>query len=84
MSENRQLAVFRVKVADILSNHADKMKIFIAENMALGMSREAIKAMRQNPLSRWAMEREAVIKAVKREAAGLINRVHIAAYEREL
>ena len=84
MNENRQLAVFRVKVADILSNYADRMKIFVAENVALGMSRESIRAMRRNPLSRWAMEREALIKAVKREVVGLINRVHIVAYTKEL
>ena len=83
MNQNRQLAVFRVKAADIIQNYADRMKIFVVENTAIGMSAAAIKAMKENPLSRWAMERETMIKLVKREVAGLINRVHIASYMRE-
>ncbi len=83
MNENRQLAVFRVKVGTRLEEYADRMKIFVAENAALGMKPEGIKAIRENPLSRWAWERERLIKDVKREVAGLINRVHIAAYLRD-
>lgn len=80
MDENRQLAVFRVKCAKELENYADRMKIFIVENVAIGMSIEAVRAIIRDPLSRWAMERETMIKHVKREAAGLINRIHIAGY----
>jgi len=82
--KNLQLEVFRVKVRFLMEQYAAKMRIFVAENKAAGMTPEAIKAMRENPLSRWAMEREALNKAVKREVAGLINRVHIAAYTREM
>jgi hypothetical protein len=81
--KNLQLEVFRVKVRFLMEQYAAKMRIFVAENKAAGMTPEAIKAMRENPLSRWAMEREALNKAIKREVAGLINRVHIAAYTRE-
>jgi hypothetical protein len=81
--KNLQLEVFRVKVRFLMEQYAAKMRIFVAENKAAGMTPEAIKAMRENPLSRWAMEREALNKAVKREVAGLINRVHITAYTRE-
>ena len=82
--KNLQLEVFRVKVRFLMEQYAEKMRIFVAENKAAGMTAEAIKAMRENPLSRWAMEREALNKAIKREVAGLINRVHIAAYTREM
>jgi len=82
--KNLQLEVFRVKIRFLMEQYAAKMRIFVAENKAAGMVPEAIKAMRENPLSRWAMEREALNKAVKREVAGLINRVHIAAYTREM
>jgi len=82
--KNVQLEVFRVKVRFLMEQYAAKMRIFVAENKAAGMTAEAIKAMRENPLSRWAMEREALNKAIKREVAGLINRVHIAAYTQEM
>ena len=82
--KNIQLEVFRVKVRFLMEQYAAKMKIFVAENKAAGMTPEAIKVMRENPLSRWAMEREALNKAIKREVAGLINRVHIGAYTREM
>jgi hypothetical protein len=84
MSDNKQLAVFRVKVAFLLLQFGDKMKIFIAENAALGLDVPAIRKMRRDPLSRWAMERETVIKAVKREVAGLVNKIHLTAYTQEL
>ena len=82
--KNVQLEVFRVKVRFLMEQYAAKMRIFVVENKAVGMTPKAIKAMRENPLSRWAMEREALNKAIKREVAGLINRVHIAAYTREM
>jgi len=82
--KNIQLEVFRVKVRFLLEQYAEKMRIFVVENKAVGATPEAIKAMRENPLSRWAMEREALNKAIKREVAGFINRVHIMAYSREM
>jgi hypothetical protein len=82
--KNLQLEVFRVKVRFLMEQYAAKMRIFVAENKAAGMTPEAIKTMRENPLSRWAMEREALNKAIKREVAGLINRVHIAVYTRKV
>jgi DNA gyrase/topoisomerase IV subunit A len=82
--KNVQLEIFRIKVRFLLEQYAAKMHIFVAENKAADMSIEAIKIIRENPLSRWAMEREALNKAIKREVAGLINRIHIAAYTREI
>jgi hypothetical protein len=82
--KNIQLEVFRVKVRFLMEQYAAKMKIFVVENKAAGSTPGAIRVMRENPLSRWAMEREALNKAIKREVAGLINRVHIAAYTKEV
>lgn len=81
--KNLQLEVFRIKVRFLLEQYTAKMRIFVAENKAAGATQGAIKAMRENPMSRWAMEREALNKAIKREVAGFINRVHIAVYLRE-
>ncbi len=83
INENRQLAVFRVKVTDILGNYADRMKIFVTENVAMGIPVESVRAIIKDPLSKWAMERETMIKHIKREVAGLVNRVHIAGYLKE-
>ena len=82
--KNIQLEVFRVKVRFLMEQYAAKMKIFVVENKAAGSTPGAIRAMCENPLSRWAMEREALNKAIKREVAGLINRVHIMAYTKEV
>ena len=80
MDENRQLAVFRVKAGLLLDAYAKRMKVFVVENAALGMTPEGIKAMRDNPKAHWAWEREKLVKELKREAAGVVNRVHMAAY----
>lgn len=79
-NDNRQLAVFRVKADLALETYAKRLKVFVAENLAMGMTKEAVKGLVSDPDSRWAMEREKLIKDIKREVAGLINRVHIAAY----
>ena len=83
-NKNVQLEIFRIKVRFLLEQYAARMRIFIAENKAAGLALEAIGAIRNNPLSRWAMEREALNKAIKREVAGLINRIHIATYIGEI
>jgi hypothetical protein len=82
--KNIQIEIFRLKVRFLMDQYAAKMRIFVAENKAAGMTPEAIRAMRENPLSRWAMEREALNKDIKREVAGLVNRVHIGAYTMEM
>jgi len=82
--KNPQLEVFRTKVRFLLEQYAQKMRIFVAENKAMGMTPEAIRQIHLNPKSKWAQEREALVKNIKREAAGLINVIHITAYTKGL
>lgn len=78
--KNKYLELFRLKVEAAMSQHADKMKIFIADEKLAGSDLEGIKALREDPESTWNMEKEALNKAIKKEVAGLINRIHITAY----
>jgi len=82
--KNPQLEVFRTKVRLLLDQYADKMRLFVAENRALGMTSEGIRKIRLDPKSKWAQEREKLIKNIKREAAGLINVIHLTAYKKGL
>lgn len=84
MKQNAALGLFRAKTGLILEQWADRMKVFIVENQVAGLSKEALQEMRSNPSSRWALEREALRKALKREVSGLVNRVHTQAYLEEL
>jgi len=84
MKQNDALALFRAKTGLILDQWADRMKVFIVENQVAGLSKEALRDMRTNPKSKWALEREALRKALKREVGGLVNRVHAQAYLEEL
>ena len=74
---NTNLDLARLKIALLMAQYAQKMRVFIVENKAAGMTGSALRAMRLAPDSRWAMEREALNKTLKREVAGLVNRVHI-------
>lgn len=82
--KNAQLEVFRTKVRFLLNQYAEKMKIFVTENKTMGMTSDGIRKMRLDPKSKWAQERETLIKNVKREVAGLINVIHITAYTKGL
>ena len=84
MKQNDALALFRTKAALAISQWADRMKVFVVENQVAGLSKEALKDMRTNPKSRWALEHEALRKTLKRLAAGLVNRIHAQAYLRAL
>ena len=82
--KNAQLEVFRTKVRFLLEQYAQKMRIFVAENKTMGMTPEAIRKVRLDPKSKWAQERETLVKNIKREASGLINVIHITAYTKGL
>jgi len=82
-SKNEHLEFFRLKLALVISQWADRMKLFIAESRLMGNELEAIRKMRQDPESTWSLEREALNKAIKLEVAGLINRIHQAVYSGE-
>jgi hypothetical protein len=74
-----QLELFRQKAALLLETYAKKMKIFIEEESLAGSGAAEIRKMREDPESGWSKEREAVNKDLKREAAGIVNLVHITA-----
>jgi len=82
--KNPQLEVFRMKIRFLLDEYGKWMKIVVADNRTKGMTPEGIRKMRLDPKSKWAQERETLIKNIKREAAGLINVVHLTAYKRGL
>ena len=60
------------------------MKIFIIEEKLANADLEDIKKMKEDPESTWAMKKEALKKDLKRQAAGLVNRVHIESFRRGL
>jgi phage FluMu gp28-like protein len=80
MNKNDALEIFRLKSALIMTQWADRMKVFVVENKIAGLSLEALKDARMNPNSKWSMERDALTRAIKREVAGLVNRIHFQAY----
>jgi hypothetical protein len=80
--KNDALEIFRVKATLALSQWSDRMKVFIVENQAIGLSKEAIKKMRSNPESKWAGKQADLAKELKKAAAGLVNRVHMQAYRK--
>jgi hypothetical protein len=82
--KNEHLELFRVKAALIIRQWADRMKVFVAESRLMGNEIEAIVKIRKDPASTWALELEALNKALKMEAAGLINKLHQTAYTGEL
>jgi len=78
--KNNQLEIFRLKSRLAMEQYVDKMKLFIAEERTLGSTSQDIKKIRADPESTWNMEKNALRNILKREAAGLINRIHIRAY----
>lgn len=84
MKRNTLLQLFRLKIDMLLTQYAQKMKIFIADEKLAGSDLKGIKAVRDDPESTWNMEKEALNKAIKKEVAGLVNRVHITAYREGL
>lgn len=84
MSMNPQLAVFRAEALALLDAYADALKVHVTKNRAMGIPADRIRRMMTEPDDTWAKTREKLIKDMKRAVAGMVNRVHIAAYTREL
>lgn len=76
-----ELKVLRVKLETHLSQYAEKMKIYMAEETLAGSSIKEIRKIREDPFSSWTKERKALIKQLKRSAAGFINKIHSIAYQ---
>lgn len=81
---NKQLQLFRLKIEMLMNQYAEKMKIFIAEEALARSSAAEIRKMKEDPESSWNKEKEALNKEIRRQAASLINRIHIAAYREGL
>lgn len=82
--KNVQLELFRVKIRMLLEQYADRMKVLVTANAAMGMPAGRIRELRETDNNKWAWEKTKLEKAIKQEVAGLINRVHIAAYTEDL
>jgi len=84
MKKNDHLELFRAKVGILLTQYAERLKIYVAENKLMGLDAKALKEQRGRPLSRWAMNKEQLNRAIKREVAGLINKLFLTAYLQEI
>ncbi|MCK5127917.1 MAG: hypothetical protein KAR42_16790 [candidate division Zixibacteria bacterium] len=78
------LKVLRVKLATHLSQYVERMKIFMAEEKLAGSSIQEIRKVREDPLSSWSKERNALKNEIKRSVAGFINKIHSIAYQEDL
>jgi len=81
---NKNIAIFRKKVALLLSQFGDNMVLFIAELKALGTSNKQIAEMMNDPKSTIGIKKTALKKKIKSESARLINKIHIEGYLGEL
>jgi len=60
------------------------MKIFMAEETLAGSSIQEIRKIRDDPLSSWSKERNALKNEIKRDIAGFINKIHSIVYQEGL
>jgi hypothetical protein len=79
-SRNGHLEIFRVKVAMLMDQYTDRLKLFVAENKLMGASPASLKDQREREFSRWTMNRDKLGKDIKHEVAGLVNKVYLTAY----
>lgn len=82
--KNKDLKLLRVKLTTHLSNYVERMKIFMAEENLAGSSIQEIRKIREDPLSSWSKERNALKNEIKRSVAGFINKIHAIAYQEDL
>jgi len=78
------LKLLRVKLTTHLSNYVERMKIFMAEETLAGSSIQELRKIRDDPLSSWSKERNALKNEIKRSVAGFINKIHAIAYQEKL
>jgi hypothetical protein len=75
-----ELQVFSQSAKLLLETYAKEMRIFVADESLAGSDPAEIRKMRADPESSWNMAKAALLKDLKREAVGLVNRIHIKAY----
>lgn len=78
------MKVLRVKLAIHFSQYIERMKIFMAEEKLAGSSIQELRKIREDPLSSWSKERNALKNEIKRSVAGFINKIHSIAYQEDL
>lgn len=83
-SKINDLKVLRVKLATHLSQYVERMKIFMAEEKLAGSNIKEIRKIREDPLSSWNKEKNALKNEIKRSIAGFINKIHAIAYQEGL
>ena len=83
-SRNELLSLFQLEVSLLLEQYRGRMLVMIAKNKRLGIPTKTLKAMKDDPKSKWSLEREALNKKIKSAVAGFINRVHIEGYQQGL
>jgi hypothetical protein len=79
-----QVEVFRLDIENLMKEYAERMRISIVKNKAVGMSFGGIRTMRESDKTKWAAQRAILNRAIKSKVAGLINLIHIQGYSREL
>jgi hypothetical protein len=84
MEKNPLLELFRVKVTLLMEQYVARTKVFVTENRLMGMPTAGLKRLREKELSKWAFDKNVLEKQIKKEAAGLINKVFMTAYLDEL
>ena len=66
----------------LMQQYVEQMKIFVIEERLAKTSAGEIRKMVEDPESSWNRRGEELNKDLKREAAGLINRIHIETYRK--
>jgi hypothetical protein len=82
--KNALLDIFRAKVTLSMTQYADRLKVFIAENKFMGSSLGALREQKDREFSRWTFNRDKLGKDIKREVAGLVNKAFLRSYLDEL
>jgi hypothetical protein len=64
----------------LMEQHGQRLRVFVAENKLTGLSLQALKEQKDAELSRWTFNRDKLKKEIKREVAGLVNKIFLATY----
>ena len=84
MADNPLLKTFRIRADLAIATFLKQMEALIQDDLALGISKGSIASQRTDDTSRWNTEKAKMVKGVKGAAAGLVNRVHIKSYTKNL
>ncbi|HDR68002.1 MAG TPA: hypothetical protein ENN61_03005 [Bacteroidaceae bacterium] len=83
-SQNELLSLFRFEVSLLLEQYRGRMLLMIAKNKKLGIPAKTLRSMREDPKSKWNLDKEALNKKIKGAVAGIVNQVHIEGYQQGL